>query len=161
METFSSGTEVIMLAEPREINFVLARAQHNRFRWEARGISYSDPTGPLTDRDDLAVRLRPGVPTTRICSIPRHAPARVLQRRYCDPNEIVRVLDVDVALDLGLPAEEDFWLIDDEYLVLLRYNEFNELECGEIISEASRVSLYRHYRDLAWEHAAGRSTLAG
>ncbi len=143
-----------MLAEPHEINFVLARAQYSRFRWEARGDSYCKPTGPLTDRYDLAVRLRPGVPTTRICSVPRHVPACVHQPSCRGPNERVRVIDADLALDLGLPDEDDFWLIDDEYLVLLRYDQTNELCRGEIISQESRIELYRRHRDLAWKHAA-------
>lgn len=131
---------------------VVTTATQSLFRWEARGI-YSDPSVPLP-RGSFATH----VPVQRVWVMADPHPTRCQQEelahadQFLAAREDVRVLSETLALDLGL-SDDDFWLIDDECVVLLDYTPAHRLCSGELISEPDRVASYRHKRDLALTHA--------
>lgn len=145
-----------MFANLVEVEFVLARAHTSLFRWEAQG-TYRDVSVPVQRGSDLAIHSTKQVPTDRVSVLAD--PATSCQRdmlrdmwRYPATGEQLWILDEDQAIDLDMP-DHDFWVIDDECVLRLRYSDRYTPLGGEVIVDRPRVARYRSWRDLALSHA--------
>lgn len=133
------------------IDRVLQSAQDSLFRWEARGV-YHDPSMPFPRQGECGrVRVqRVWVVADPPTKAQYHELARIGQ--FLAAREDVRLLPETLALDLSLP-DHDFWIIDQDTVVLLRYTAEHRLDSGLLVSD-DRVASYRAMRDLALDHAA-------
>ena len=64
-----------------------------------------------------------------------------------EAGEDIRFLPAVQAAELGAPTE-DYWLLDDELVLALRFGEHG-VSGAELISDPGKVSAYRAWRDTA------------
>lgn len=64
------------------------------------------------------------------------------------------------AQEIGLPLAHDWWLLDDERLIILRYNEAGEMAGKSLITDPGIVAPYRTWRDLAVHNATTAEAIA-
>lgn len=57
------------------------------------------------------------------------------------------------ALSLGLPVDDDWWLFDDEYLLLMRFDESGRIDGKTLVTDAEIVAQHRAWRDVAIRNA--------
>jgi hypothetical protein len=50
---------------------------------------------------------------------------------------------------VALPTEYDWWLLDDERLIVMRYTSSGEIESKHLTNDAGIVARHREWRDLA------------
>lgn len=77
-------------------------------------------------------------------------------RRNIQAGEDIRYLTRVEAHDIGLlPAagDEDWWLIDDEYLIVMGFDELHRRVRNEIVRDPAAVEQAREWWDLAVRHA--------
>ena len=149
---------MVMMADMLELSFVLARARRSLFRWAAQGKYQDDDAVPLQrGTAGLAVSPELHVATERVWML-ADPPTLYQQRALSDVSglhaagEPLWLLGEECAMDLGLP-DYDFWLVDDEYVVLLHYDAEHALTGGEVLVCAPAVACCRRWRDLALSHS--------
>jgi len=76
---------------------------------------------------------------------------------HAQAGEDIRYMPRSTAKRIGLPLDHDWWLLDDERLIVMRYTDANEIADKELITDPGTVAPYRTWRDLAVRNA----TLAG
>lgn len=64
-----------------------------------------------------------------------------------EAGEDIRFLSAAQADELGAPTE-DFWLLDDERVLALRFGEHG-VSSADLVTEPGKVSAYRAWRDAA------------
>ena len=64
------------------------------------------------------------------------------------------------ALDLGLPVADDWELLDDRRLVIMRFTSEGAVGGKELITDPAVVARYRTWRDLAVAHATAARQIA-
>lgn len=69
-----------------------------------------------------------------------------------EAGEDIRILDLAEVAAPETLLLEDFWLIDDDRVVLMHYDEHGEFLKGEVLPE-TEVELYRTVRDATWDKA--------
>jgi hypothetical protein len=57
------------------------------------------------------------------------------------------------AARIGLPASPDWWLLDDERLILMWFTEDGEIDRKLLVTDPEVVAQHREWRDLAVQHA--------
>jgi hypothetical protein len=61
---------------------------------------------------------------------------------------------------LTLTAEYDWWLLDDERLIVMRYTSSGEIDSKQLITDAGMIARHRDWRDLAVLNATAGEILA-
>ena len=79
---------------------------------------------------------------------------------YDQAREDVRYILRSRAAELRLPLEVDWWLLDDERLVLMYFTGAGEIAGKILITDAGIVARYREWRDLAVRNATAAEAIA-
>lgn len=77
-----------------------------------------------------------------------------------EAGEQITYLTRDTAGQLAIPVTHDWWLLDDEWLLMMRYTAAGEIDSKEMITEPGIVVRHREWRDLAVRNAQAREILA-
>lgn len=77
-----------------------------------------------------------------------------------EAGEQITYLTRDMARQLAIPVASDWWLLDDERLLMMRYTPAGEIDTKEIITTPGIVTRHREWRDLAVRNAQAREILA-
>lgn len=64
------------------------------------------------------------------------------------------------AAEVGLPLDADWWLLDDERVLILRYTDAGEMTGRELVTDPAVVAQHRKWRDLAVRHATSAGAIA-
>jgi hypothetical protein len=64
------------------------------------------------------------------------------------------------AEQIGLPLDHDWWLLDDERLIITRYTSAGEIDYKELDTTPGIVARYREWRDLAVRNATTAEEIA-
>jgi hypothetical protein len=72
---------------------------------------------------------------------------------YAAVGEDIRYLTRSRAARIGLPLREDWWLLDDNRVIVMRFTEEGEIAGDVLITDPAAVASYRTWRDLAIAHA--------
>jgi hypothetical protein len=78
-------------------------------------------------------------------------------RQTVAAGEVIRYMRRERAYEVGLlPAAgpDDWWLLDDERLVVMRFDQAGRLATSRLVDEAERVERARAWRDHAVRHSA-------
>jgi hypothetical protein len=81
-------------------------------------------------------------------------------RWHAQAGEDIRYLPRLRAEAVGLPADEDWWLLDDERLIICRFTDTGEIESKTLITDAGIVATHRQWRDLAVRNATPAEEIA-
>lgn len=73
---------------------------------------------------------------------------------YVMAGEDIRYLPRSQAEQIGLPLADDFWLLDDSRVILMRFTEGGEPAGDVLITDPGTVAAYRAWRGLAIANAA-------
>jgi hypothetical protein len=68
---------------------------------------------------------------------------------HAEAGEDIRYLPRGAAERIGLPLTEDWWLLDDERVVVLRFNDQGETVSRTLVTGPDAVAGYRALRDAA------------
>lgn len=73
-------------------------------------------------------------------------------------GEEIRYLNRDQADALGLPVRppHDAWLLDDERVAVLHFDDEDHLLGAELLDDAATVEDHQQWRDIAWKASVGR-----
>jgi hypothetical protein len=77
-----------------------------------------------------------------------------------EAGEQITYLTRDTAGQLAIPMAYDWWLLDDERLLMMRYTAAGEIDSKEMITTPGIVARHREWRDLAVRNAQAREILA-
>lgn len=129
-------------------------------RGEFERFLAGDPTPPLLVTwwrpwlDQILAMTRQGkrIARVRILAEPPTDYQRWL--RWADPwhagaGEDIRYLPRSMAEQIGLPLVHDWWLLDDERLIIMKFTDEGEIAGKSLITDPSVVRPYRTWRDLA------------
>ena len=74
-------------------------------------------------------------------------------------NEEIRYLDRDQAAALGLPVRPplDAWLLDDERVAVLHFDDQDRLLGAELLDDPPTVEQHQVWRDIAWKASVSRA----
>jgi hypothetical protein len=75
-------------------------------------------------------------------------------------GEQITYLSRESAVQLAIPTACDWWLLDDERLIMMRYTPAGEIDSKEVITDPGVVARHREWRDLAVRNAQAREPLA-
>lgn len=67
-------------------------------------------------------------------------------------GENILVLSEDQAAQLHLP-QRDFWLFDDQHLVVLHFDENGAFEQARSLTDTTELDQYHRWAQRAWDHA--------
>ena len=62
--------------------------------------------------------------------------------------------------EIGLPLVHDWWLLDDERLIIMKFTDAGEIAGKSLITDPTIVSTYRVWRDLAVRNATPAEEIA-
>ncbi|RMI41030.1 hypothetical protein EBO15_24665 [Actinomadura harenae] len=73
-------------------------------------------------------------------------------------DEEIRYLDRDQAAALGLPVRppHDAWLLDDNRVALLHFDDDDQLLGAELLDDPATVEQHQIWRDIAWKASVSR-----
>ena len=57
------------------------------------------------------------------------------------------------AVSLGLPLDSDWWLFDDERLLMMRFDESGCIDGKTLITDTDIIARHRAWRDVAVRYA--------
>jgi hypothetical protein len=108
--------------------------------------------------EQVSAQTRQGktVSRVRIVAEPRTDYQRWMlwaQPWYAKAQEDIRYLPRSRAAALRLPLEVDWWLLDDEKLILMYFTSTGEIAGKALITEPGILARYREWRDLAVANA--------
>ena len=72
---------------------------------------------------------------------------------YTAAGEVILWLPRAVAREIGLPLGYDWWLLDNEQLMIMKFNDADEVAERILVTEPDEVARHRAWRDLAISHA--------
>jgi hypothetical protein len=81
-------------------------------------------------------------------------------RWHAEAGEDIRYMPCSTAERIGLPLDYDWWLLDDERLIVMRYTDADEIDSKEFITDLGIVAPYRTWRDLAVRNAIPAEEIA-
>jgi hypothetical protein len=64
------------------------------------------------------------------------------------------------ALEIGLPLVDDWWLLDDERLIVMRFTQAGEIAGKWLVHGAAVVAPFIRWRDLAVRNATPAEEIA-
>ena len=70
-----------------------------------------------------------------------------------EAGERVSYMPRSRAKHIGLQLDYDWWLLDDERLIIMRYTDAGEIASKELITEPGVLARHREWRDLAVRNA--------
>jgi hypothetical protein len=79
---------------------------------------------------------------------------------YAKAGEDMRYMSRSQATAIHLPLEVDWWLLDDEQLVLMYFTGTGEIAGKALITEPAILARHREWRDLAVRHATAAEEVA-
>lgn len=79
---------------------------------------------------------------------------------HIEVGEEIRYISRHRAEQIGLPLEYDWWLFDDERLIITRFTDAGEIASKELITDPGNVAPYRTWRDLAVRNATTAESFA-
>ncbi len=115
--------------------------------------------------DQVAAQTREGktVARVRILAEPPSDYQRWMlwaQPWYARSGEDMRYVPRSKAAALRLPLEVDWWLLDDERLVLMYFTSAGEIAGKILTTDPGIVARHREWRDLAVRHATAAEEIA-
>jgi hypothetical protein len=75
-------------------------------------------------------------------------------------GEQIRYMPRSRAGEIGLPLAHDWWLLDDERLIIMKFTDAGEIAGKSLITDPSIVSTHRVRRDLAVRNATPVEAIA-
>jgi hypothetical protein len=81
-------------------------------------------------------------------------------RWNAEAGERVSYMSLSRAEDIGLPLDHDWWLLDDERLIIMRYTHTGEIDIKELTTDPGTVARHREWRDLAVRNATSAEEIA-
>lgn len=72
---------------------------------------------------------------------------------HAQAGEDIRYMSRAAAAGLGLPLDHDWWLLDGERLIVIRYTSSGEESDIELVTDKGEIALHEGWRDLAMSHA--------
>lgn len=79
---------------------------------------------------------------------------------YSQAREEMRYMPRSRASALGLPLEVDWWLLDEERVVLMYFTDAGEIIGKVLVTEPGIVARYREWRDLAVRNSSTAEEVA-
>jgi hypothetical protein len=79
---------------------------------------------------------------------------------YAEAREDIRCMPRSRAAALRLPLEVDWWLLDDEKLILMYFTGAGEIAGKALITEPGIVARHREWRDVAVTNATAAEEVA-
>jgi hypothetical protein len=115
--------------------------------------------------DQAAALTRRGVSVSRIRVVDQPPTGYQRWLIWADPwyaaaGETVRYLTRAMALRIGLPMADDWELLDDARLVIMRFTGTGDLDGKALVTDPATVATYRAWRDLAVAHATPAGQIA-
>lgn len=74
---------------------------------------------------------------------------------YGQAGEQIQYLTRGDAAGLAIPLETDWWLLDDERLILMYFSDAGEIAGKELVTDTGIVARHCAWRDVALRHATG------
>lgn len=115
--------------------------------------------------DQVAAQTREGKTVTRVRVLAE--PPTDYQRWmlwagpwYARVHEEILCMPRSQAVSLRLPLELDWWLLDDERLILMYFTSAGEIAGKVLITEPGVVARHREWRDLAVHNATAAQEVA-
>lgn len=72
---------------------------------------------------------------------------------HAEAGERIRYMPHSRAERLGLPLDHDWWLLDNERLIVMHHTPAGEIESNELITDPGIIARYREWRELAVRNA--------
>lgn len=79
---------------------------------------------------------------------------------HAEAGEDIRYLTRPQAHGLGLPLKADWWLLDDERLIVIHYTSSGAVKDKELVTDKGLVALHSEWRSLARHHAIPAAEIA-
>ena len=125
-------------------------------RWR-NGLPFLEDAGDRQWRVYIRELQQKGIPFQRVRMV--SDPPTEYERWALDVTdwnisigEDIRWIDQQAANDLGLP-EYDFYVLDNDRVVVLKFDDEKALTGLEMIDDPAEVDQHRRWRDSAWHHA--------
>jgi Family of unknown function (DUF6879) len=74
-------------------------------------------------------------------------------RWHADAGEQIGYLSRSQAVALGLPTNYDWWLLDEQAVIVMRFDETGRIAGKELVTDPGIVARHREWRDLVVRHA--------
>lgn len=74
-------------------------------------------------------------------------------RWHADAGEQIGYLGRSQAVALALPTDHDWWLLDEQSVIVMRFDETGRIAGKELVTDPGIVAQHREWRDLAVRHA--------
>ena len=68
---------------------------------------------------------------------------------HADAGERIRYMPRSRALRIGLPLDHDWWLLDNERLIITRFTEDGEIDSKTLVTDPEEIDRYILWRNLA------------
>lgn len=81
-------------------------------------------------------------------------------RWYEAAGDIIRYMPRSQAVAIDLPMGTDWWLLDDERLILMHFTSNGEVSGKELVTDPGIIARYRHWQDLAVRNATTADEIA-
>jgi Family of unknown function (DUF6879) len=75
-------------------------------------------------------------------------------------GEHIRYMQRNTAARMGLPTGCDWWLFDDERLVIMRFDEAGRIDGKVLVTDPPVIAQHREWRDLAVRNAVPADEIA-
>lgn len=75
-------------------------------------------------------------------------------------GEEIRCIPRSKAIRVGVPLDYDWWLLDDERLIVMRYTGAGEIDTKELITDPGVIARHQGWRDLAVRNATSAEETA-
>ena len=75
-------------------------------------------------------------------------------------GEDIRYMPRSRAVRIGLPLDYDWWLLDDERLIVMRYTSTGEIDHKEVSTDPGMIARQQGWRDLAVRNATSAEEIA-
>jgi hypothetical protein len=73
-------------------------------------------------------------------------------RWHADAGERIRYMPLSRAEAIGLPLDHDWWLLDEQRLILMRYTDAGEIASKELITDPAIIAPYLTWQQLAFRN---------
>lgn len=73
-------------------------------------------------------------------------------------GERIDYLPRSLATRINLPLDDDWWLLDEASIILMRFTPAGEIDSKTLITDPSTVATYQRWRDVAISHATPAET---
>lgn len=167
-----------------EFNRLLATFRHDAFRFEtqpAYELGYEQPDfsrfldgSPVPPPDvgwwrpwldQIATMTGEGKTVSRVRVI--ETPPTPYQRWelwaapwHASAGENIRYMPRALAERLGLPLDHDWWLLDNERLIVMRYTSSGTITGKELVTDKDIIALHEEWRNLAARNAIPAAELS-